>query len=260
MKKLFPIFAFATFVIAVILSFVLLRDFEVDISETQVQNAIQAQIENGPIESRGVLLTINSGSVDFRDNNTALLSVDFEAEGLGYSGGVIGEFTSGLRYDSPKIYLSDLEPIQVETNFDSATQQKIDDLTNIAKDFLNRQKEEASSDEVRDSLDRVLGDSESKLKDMAVSTTYAFFETVPIYDLTSAGYKGSLASLALKDVRFEADRAVVVLSPIQAIIKILIGIGIILLIGLYFWATYFELIGAPWNKKKKVKAASEEKS
>ncbi|WP_416878600.1 hypothetical protein [Litorimonas sp.] len=166
MKKLFPIFALATFAIVVVLSFVLLRDFEIDISETQIQDSIQAQIERGPIESRGVLLTINSASVDFRENNTALLSVDFEAEGLSYSGGVTGKFASGLRYDSPKVYLADLEPIEFETNFDSATQQKIDDLTNIATDFLNRQKEEASNDEVRDSLNRVLGDGESKLKEM----------------------------------------------------------------------------------------------
>ena len=172
-------------------------------------------------------------------------------------GGVTGKFASGLRYDSPKVYLADLEPIEFETNFDSATQQKINDLANIATDFLNRKKEEASNDEVRDSLNRVLGDGESKLKEMAVSATYGFFETVPIYDLTSAGYKGSLASLALKDVRFEADRAVVVLSPIQAIIKILIGPGIMLLIALYYWATYFGFIGAPWNRKEDIKPLPE---
>ena len=76
------------------------------------------------------------------------------------------------------------------------------------------------SEEAKQSLDNIIGRNTENLNEIATSVTYKFFETLPIYNLNDAGLKGSVASLALKEVRFNEDAAVITLSPAQAIIKI----------------------------------------
>jgi hypothetical protein len=260
MRKLFPIVAVAVFLICVVASFFLLQDFEIEISEADVQRTIDAQLEQGPIGYLGITLTIEEADVSFTERDGARLGVDLGAEGVGYAGTIDGDFASQIRYDAPRLYLADLKPLDFEAALDGESQEKIDDLRNIAQDFLKRQKNDMLSEEAKESLDRVVGDNRSKLKEIGVDGAYKFFEAMPIYNLKDAGFKGSAASLALKDIRFEQGKAIVTLSPLQAIIKILTALGIALLIALYFWALYFDFIGAPWRKKKEAKAASEEKT
>ena len=94
------------------------------------------------------------------------------------------------------------------------------------------------SEEAKQSLDNIIGRNTENLNEIATSVTYKFFETLPIYNLNDAGLKGSVASLALKEVRFNEDAAVITLSPAQAIIKILSFIGAILLIAWTFLGFY----------------------
>lgn len=260
MKKLFPVIAVTIFVICVIASFFFLRDFEIEISETDVQRTIDSELEKGPVAHLGITLTVNEARVNFTAADGARLGVDLAAEGFGYAGTIDGDFASKIRYDAPRLYLTDLKPLEFESALDSQTQEKIDDLRNIAQDFLKRQKNEMLSEEAKESLDRVVGSNQTKLEEFGVDGAYKFFEALPIYDLKQAGLKGSLASLALKDISFEDGTAIVTLSPLQAIIKILTALGIILLIALYLWAVYFDFLGAPWKRKKKEMFAPDERA
>ena len=239
MKKIFPFAAIAIFIICIAGSVLFLKDFDVEISEADVQQAIQSELDRGPISSRGVTLTVNAAQVSFTQTEGARISVDLEAEGYGYAGTIKGDFASQIRYDAPKFYLANLTPITFETAFDTKTQEKIDDLSNIAKDFLKRQKDDMLTEKAKESLDRVVGDNKSKLQELGEEAVYRFFETTPIYDLKKAGLKGSAASLALKDVRFEPGKAVVTLSPLQAILKVLSFLGFLLLLSLGVWFYIF---------------------
>jgi len=215
------------------------KDFDVEITEQTVQQAIKAKIADGPIESRGVSLTLNNATVDFQSNNTASIVVDFAANGYGYAGRIDGNIATGLRYDAPKIYLADIDPGSLNTEFDPETEGKLNDLKNVASDFLQRQKKEMLSDEARQSLDNIVGRNEDKMAEYSAKAVDWFFTTIPVYDLNDAGIAGSLASLALKDVRFTDTAAVVTLSPSQAIFKILSFIFTALAVFAFIWLYVF---------------------
>lgn len=208
--------------------FLFAKDIEVSITEEQVQTAIDAKIAQGPIQSRGISLTLKSASVDFKNNNTAEIITDFDADGFGYSGNMNGIFATGIRYKEPKIFLAEINPIEMSISGSEETNSKLEDVKNVATDFLKRQREEMLSDEAKESLDKIIGRNEDKAKELAIKATYAFFESLPIYDLRDAGAAGSLASLALKDVRFNETNAIVTLSPVKALIKILTFIALFL--------------------------------
>jgi len=240
MKKiaiLFAVLAAAIFLGGLLFA----KDFDIEITEASVQQAIDTKIAEGPVDSRGVTLIINSATVDFKDNNTAKIIVDLGAEGFGYSGRVSGDVASGLRYDAPKIYLADLDPGTLETEFDPETEGKLNDLKNVASDFLARQRDDMLSEEAKQSLDNIVGRNEEKIAEYSAKAVDWFFTTIPIYDLNDAGIAGSLASLALRDVRFTENTAIVTLSPAQAIYKILSFIFAVLAVLALLWVFLFGL-------------------
>lgn len=210
----------------------------VTVTESQAQAAIDRKMDAGPIQSRGVELTLNSAAIDFRANDTAEITVDFIADGYGYSGEVVGNFASGIRYDEPRVYLDNIVPLNIELSADSETTQKIQDVKNVATDFLTRQREQMLSEEAKESLDNIVGRNAENLNEIATSVAYKFFETLPIYNLNDAGIKGSLASLALKEVRFSEDAAIITLSPAQALLKILTFVGLVFLTAWMFFGFY----------------------
>jgi len=209
--------------------FLFAKDIDVLISEEQVQAAINQKIAQGPIKSRGISLTLKSASVNFKNNDTAEIIADFDADGFGYSGNVNGLFATGLRYEEPKMFLDNIYPIKVNITASEDTSSKLEDVKNVATDFLTQRREEMLSDEARKSLDKIVDRNEDKVKELATKATYAFFESLAIYDLRDAGASGSLASLALKDVQFNETHAIVTLSPVKALIKILTFIALFLL-------------------------------
>ena len=232
LKKIFvPIFLLLGLAVVGVLLFA--GDIDVTITEQQVQAKIDEQIAEGPIQSRGIELTINSARIDFKASDAAEIVADITADGFGYSGTMAGTFLSGIRYDQPEIFLDNILTSSIELAADAETEGRLQDVKNVASDFLTRQRDAMLSDEAKESFENIVGRNEDTIKDVVAAGAYKFFETLPVYDLNEAGIKGSLASLALKDVRFTETSAIVTLSPVQALIKILSFIGVTLLV---LWA------------------------
>ncbi len=209
------------------------KDFDVRISETSAQKMIDDSMISAPVSSLGVKLDIKSATIDFKANNTASVNVDFKAAGFGYSGVAQGEFATGINYRQPKIYLANLAPVDIVLDLDKATQGKVDDVKHVAKDFVQRQRNKMLSEEAKHSLDNIVGRNQEKIKELAVIAAHKFFENLPIYDLTDAGLKGSIAAMAPKEVRFTETEAIVTLSPSRVVVRVLTAIFTFLAIMLY---------------------------
>ena len=209
------------------------KDFEVKISEQTAQEAINAQIEAGPVKKLGVKIELKKAEIDFRSDNTMKISADFGTETLGYRHTVDGIFQSGISYRSPRIYLDNISPVKVDVESDEKTKEELGEIKSAARKFLQRQKDRVQTEDTKAALDKVIGKNDEAFQETIIKASYGFFEFVPIYNLNNAGYKGSLASLALKDVYFTDDHAVVTLSPVQALLKILALIGLTLLVFIY---------------------------
>ena len=222
-KLLLYIVGFLGLCVIGILLFV--KDFEVKISEEDAQSAFNAQLDAPPIRRLGVEIEIHSATLDFQPDNTMKFDTEFTADVLGYSSNVNGTFQSGIRYASPKIYLDDISPAEVNISTDEDTRKELAEIKSAAQKFLDRQKNRMGGGE-----EPPAKTDNSELKKSIERATYAFFEYIPIYDLNNAGYKGSMASLALKDVRFHEDYVLVTLSPKQAMLRILAIISFILLL------------------------------
>ncbi|NNC37865.1 MAG: hypothetical protein EX271_03010 [Acidimicrobiales bacterium] len=220
---------------AVACTFVLLfvEDVDVTISESTVQQSVNAQIEKGSVRSLGINLTLNSAIVDFKANNTAAINVDIDADGYGYAGKLRGDMATGIRYNQPRLYLADVQSTGLETVVEEDVASEFSEYRDVANNYIKREKEKLLAGKEQNALGRIVANSDKKAKDYAVNSAKVFFETVPIYNLNNAGLKGSVASLALKDVTFTEDSAVVTLSPRQAVIKILTYIAGMIAIVVY---------------------------
>ena len=206
------------------------KDFEVKISEQTAQEAINAQIEAGPVKKLGVKIELKKAEIDFRSDNTMKISADFGTETLGYRHTVDGIFQSGISYRSPRLYLDNISPVKVDVQSDEETKEELGEIKSAARKFLQRQKIITKSENNKALLEKAIGKDFDAFQGNIVKATYRFFEFIPIYDLNNAGYKGSFASLALKDVQFTDDYAVITLSPVKALLRLLGIIGTILLI------------------------------
>lgn len=231
-KILLGVFALIGLAIAGI--FLFAKDFTIQVSEETAQKAIDAQIAKGPIKNLGLEITLKQAKIDFRDDNTTAITTEFNANALGYRGRVKGNFRSGLRYSSPRIYLDNIVPVEIDVQTDDETKNELSDLKSAARDFLKRQKDNTQNDDASKAIDSIIGKNSDEFQESIVKGAYAVFELIPLYNLESAGYKGSLANLVLKDVQFSEDYATITLSPVQALIKILMMIGTILLAILFF--------------------------
>ena len=219
-------------------------DFDLTLSEAQVQSAIDQKLAQGDIKHLGMTISPKAAQIDFKADNTAQIAIDFGVSGFGQGANMGGRLTSGLRYESPRRYLGQLDASDLKFKLDADSEQKAGDIKNVATDFLKRKRDEMLSDEAKESFDRLIGADDEKVKAASSKAVQWFLSSVPVYDLNDAGYKGSLASLALKDVRFTEDSAIVTLSPRQAVIKILLFLGAVLLSILGF-LVYSILQGLP---------------
>jgi hypothetical protein len=205
------------------------KDFEVKITEEMAQQAIDAQIQAGPLRSLGIEVTLKSAKVNFLADNTMKFAADMETNTLGYKHQVDGVFKSGISYRSPRLYLNNISPAKINIETDDETREELDELKSTARKFLKRQIDNRSSEKKKEALNNRLKANSAEAQKTVERATYAVFERVPIYNLNNAGYKGSLASLALKDVQFEQGHAIVTLSPVQALLRTLAILGVILL-------------------------------
>ena len=211
------------------------KDFDVRISEASAQDMVDERMISDPMSSLGVVLDIKSARIDFKADNTASVNVDFKASGFGYSGIAKGDFTTGIDYRQPKIYLARLAPVDMSLELDEDTQEEVNDVKNIAKDFLKRKRKDMISDEAKKSLDNIVGRKADLVKDLTEEATYAFFENLPIYDLNDAGLKGSIAAMALKKVEFTETEAIVTLSPSKFIARVVSAIFTFLAVMLFLF-------------------------
>ena len=124
--------------------------------------------------------------------------------------------------------------MKVNVQSDKETKEELGEIKSAARKFLQRQMDSAKSEDTKAVFDQVIGENEDAFQENIVKATYGFFEFIPLYNLNNSGYKGSLASLALKDVHFTDDYAVVTLSPVHALLKILTFIGFLLLVIAYY--------------------------
>ena len=254
-KILFGLAALLAVLIAAV--FLFAKDFTIQISETTVQEAIDAQVARDAVKYLGVEISPEEATIDFRDDNTAAISAKFDAVAFGYPRQVDGTFQSGIRYTAPRLYLNNITPIEVDIKVAEETQSELNELKSTARKFLERQRDSFKSEKNAETLDKIIGDNAEDFQKSIVAGTYKFFELIPVYDLNSAGYKGSLASLALKDVTFSEDYVTVTLSPVQAMVKILGMIGIGLLTVLYLGHEFF--IRAALSKVVEVADGAKEK-
>ncbi len=215
------------------------KDFTVNISEEQAQAALDAQLAKGPVGRFGVELNVTRAIIDFRENDTALISTDFSANALGYKGQVTGDFQTGVRLNSPRIYLDNIQPATVNIQTDEETKSELSEIKGAARKFLERQRDNAKSEDGKEFFDNIVGETDETFQNTIIKASYDFFEIIPIYDLNKAGYKGSIASLALKDVEFSESYATITLSPKQALIRILVMIGAILAVILFLFLNTF---------------------
>ena len=72
--------------------------------------------------------------------------------------------------------------------------------------------------------------SSDYIDDLIIQSTQYVFEIIPIFDLRASGKAGRLVSLALKDVKFTEDAAIITFSPVTALLRVLMSIGMILLL------------------------------
>lgn len=214
--------------------FAFARDIELRLAQSDIQATINETIQSQTYESFGVTITVNRADIAFTVDNRITVDVDFGADGFQQVAQASGQLTTGLRYDAPRIYLDDIQPFDMDFSWGEASDAEVSDLKHVARDFLKRQRDAMRDDVARQALDRLVEQNRSRLEDATARVTRGFFQTIPIYDLNRAGTKGSLVSLALKDVRFEAETAVITLSPRQALLKILGVVGILALIIAFF--------------------------
>jgi len=206
------------------------KDFEIKVTEKMAQDAIDAQIKAGPMQSLGVSVSLKDAKIDFLADNTMKFSADMETTALGYTHQVDGVFQSGITYRTPRLYLANLSPVEINIETDDDTKSELDELKSSARRFLLHQRDTIKSEDNKEVLDKIIGANSDEFQKTITTATYALFEKIPIYNLNNAGYKGSLASLALKDVRFSDGHATVTLSPVQALLRLLAIIGAILLV------------------------------
>ena len=161
------------------------------------------------------------------------LDTNLKADAFGYKSAISGQFTSGIRYIAPRLYLNDLQPVDLNIQTGQEEKDELSEIKSATKNFLKRQKDRVATEGAEKLLDKIVGETDEDFEKTLINVTYWFVETIPLYDLNDAGYKGNLASLALKDIQFHEDHAVITLSPSQAAAKILMGIGIAILAILY---------------------------
>lgn len=194
----------------------------VRISEFQAQEMLDSQIGT-PVSGRlGVTVTAKELHIDFRNDDRLALDAELILRGFGQEGRASGTIRSGIRYDSPYIYLRDMNTADLRVDLDTNTDRRLSDLATVIGDRLRREREAIKDEAAGEAFDRLVRDGAVALAGM-----------VPIYDLRDAGIKGSVAALALDGVRFEEEAVILTLSSRAALLRILTFLGLIALLVTY---------------------------
>jgi len=224
--------------------FLFAKDFEVTVSEGEAQRAIDSFLKKQNQIEKGIKVLPNHITIDFKADNKAHIKGDFNIEGLGYSGNFQGNFATGIDYRRPRLYLNNLDLIQGGFQADDKTESELSDLKKVATDILRRQRNDRDLDSSK---------SESLVDKFVIDATKAVVRAIPIYDVSEAGKMGSVASLALKDVKFNENSAVVVLSPVTALLRLLAILGSFCLFVMWTFIYIWGNLGFPKLARSKDK-------
>ena len=214
-KKIFLI-VFILSAAALAATFFFFKDFTVEISEAQAQAAIDNEIAKGRMERVGIELSLEKATIDFQSTNKAHIDMQGELTGYGFGGGFTGRGETGLRYKAPRIYLSKLDFKSIELN--ETDEGELQTTKDAVTNFLDRQKQKLEDKGREKALDTLLKTESRTLIKESIEAVIMF---IPVYNLNNAGPKGSLAALALSDVTFTNDTAIVTLSPRTGVIRFL---------------------------------------
>lgn len=206
--------------------FLFAKDIEVTVSEIEAQEIIDKYLATNQPESLGVRVSPNNILIDFKANNTAQVQSDMLIDGYGYTGQFDGTFSTIIKYNAPRLYLDNLQLKEGGFQTDETTRS---DLQNLKQSVIK--------------MDR---SSERFVEDTIIKTTKLVFESIPIYDLRNSDKTGIAVSLALKEVNFTEDSAIIKFSPVTALLRGLAAIGMIFLaIG---WCVGPSIVGLVINR------------
>lgn len=195
---------------------------EVPISHAEVQRRVDERLpfqgRRGPVsyEVRSAVLVFRP---DGRIGFDAAFTID--ASGREGAGNIVGsgrlEYADGafmLRgFDSETLTLERLAPPQAREP--SRLRQT---ASNLAASLAQRAGVE---DEIRELVEASREAVILRTREAVVSGIRGRLDTQPVYRLRTDEVKHSLARLALKEIRTESDRLVVVLDPVTALLRVL---------------------------------------
>ena len=211
--------------------FLFANDIDIAVSELEAQAAIDEYLAVNEPESMGVRLYPRNISIDFKANNTAIVKTDMLIDGHGYKGQFDGTFSTGIDYNVPRLYLDNLKLIEGGFQTDETTQSELQDLKKSVINMVERKRRQDNETNSKIGLDK---SSDDFVENVILKSTKYVFESVPIFDLRASGKTGMVASLALKDVKFTETSAIVTLSPVTALLRILSAIGLFCLAIAWF--------------------------
>jgi hypothetical protein len=191
-------------------------DFTVSIPEDKAQSEVRARLPK-ELSRLGAKIVIDAIDLDFRNDDRVGVGVSAKVEGFGISGLVDVKTVSGVRYEAGKFYLEDLSMGDVRFTPDPSASAVIADRQLVAQGALSalRNRLTEGKPEAGDAFDRERMRLAELLKPIVVDLLQDSLRSIPIYDLTGKDLKRDVAAMALKDIRFSADAAHVVLSSRQ---------------------------------------------
>jgi len=211
--------------------FLFAKDIEIRLSESEAQSALDSFLQTESHENFGVRVLPKKVILDFKPDNRALIDSELDLDGHGYAGEFNGRFSASLDYRIPRLYLHEPELVEGGFTTDETIRSELADLKKGAVKALERHRNREDDVSVRIESDEP---SDVLVDDFVLWATRSFFENIPIYNLSKLETAGMAASLALKDVRFTEDEAIVTFSAATALLRILSFIGAVLLLLIWF--------------------------
>lgn len=217
--------------------FLFAKDIEISVPEVEAQATINESLLGDTQGKNGIFASSKKIIIDFKSDNLAQISGSFDLSGYGYSGEFDGSFSTGINYRPPSLYLNDLSLVSGGFSATDTVQSELNDMKKVAIDILHRQRQRIKVDKSGVPLNTSEEKSAEIINELVVSAMKKVFESIPIYNVSQEGLGGLAASFALKEVRFTEENAIVTLSPVTALLRLLSILCSICLIGL--WALLY---------------------
>ena len=133
--------------------------------------------------------------------------------------------TSGLRYEGGAFYLADLGVGDIEVDIDQKSASRLSDIRSAADGLFKslQARVEDASPGAGSALEALRGQAESRFGPAASNAIEEALATIPVYDLHGKDLRHDLAALALEDVSFSSEEALVRLSPGTLVLRLLLG-------------------------------------